>query len=1449
MKLFNHISVYILAAGITVSLGIGIALRDILLLPPNVIHVIAGNDKTICLNQNLLISDLGANISGDVSDGDWISFGDGRFQPGNLLTVRYSVAQNNQVSYVPGPNDKALGFYRFMLLSDAPQGGTPQQKVSDEVTITFQSAPPLICSSNFNISLNEGCTQKVDVSMLQSNPVTPYSNYIITLYEPNGQIIAGNVLTKSHIDKEITFKLGHQCTSNTCWGKFKVEDYFPPVFVCKNDTILCNKSTLPDSLGFPIPNGAYVDTIINNKYIVKNWDACSDVALEYKDETVKANCARDEDKTITRKWKAIDAKGNIATCSELIVVKRIKLAAVVFPPHFDGIDKPAFECLDTFQMLANGNPSPDTTGRPSTGYCSNLQFNMTDVRFDLCGKSFKVARSWFVIDWCTSESVTKNQIIVVRDSRGPDLVCRDTILLEAGSYHCYAEDTEIPSLLSSADCAEYTILYDLKTSSGLSVPNFLLYTGQKSYFKGLPVGSYMLEYQVTDACNNTSYCRSQVIVEDSTEPYAVCDQTTKVALDANGKSRVFAASLDDGSTDNCGIASFKVRRMTDACGFGTTFGPYVDFCCADLNSTQMVALEVTDIHGNKNTCMVEVIVEDKIKPSITCPPNITLSCSETLDLTHLEVFGKVVTKASDIKNIYLSNQYHNGLVGKDGLATDNCSVSVSTTYTTDIVCHVGTIRRKFIATDGGGRQDSCFQTITILNPDVFNYDDITWPPHFENNGCRYEQTDPALTGNPTFTNASCATVAATYEDNKFYIADGACLKIIRTWTVVDWCQFTGASTAGKWGPYIQVIKLHNTDKPVFNETCRDTSFCSYDIQCKTGGVLLTKQATDPCTKASDLIWKYEIDVNSDGQIDTTGYTNKFEGDLPLGHHKIHWRVDDQCGNFNTCSQSFSIKDCKKPTPYCLTSLTITLMQATGQNTIWAKDFNLNSQDNCTSDEDLIYTFSDAFPVASLIHTVHYFTGNGILSSEADFLAGVAQKWIPETNSSGQFFDCGDIPNGKSAAIPLKMTVTDLQGNHDYCEVELILQDNGNNCTDLITDAIISGRISTENNKIPKGTKVQYAAIEKAGEVTIAASDGKYSIDGLPLNLDYKIKPELNSDVLEGVSTIDLVLIQRHILGLGVFDSPYKTIAADVNSSGSVSASDLVELRKLILGITDKFPKGLQSWVFVNKKDGIPDLTQPHNYINHHETGVLTANMPGIDFVAVKIGDVNQSAFNLGGGNIENRSRPFPFVLYTSIEKINGQHYYTIRSSEDTSIDGLQLFLDSTEEVQWISEDSSMDFALPDSETFLDHHLLNHIQYSAVSVQLKSGQLLHAFPIKNDSDPSKIILNPLKNSEIYMPSGARPIRLINRIGGPSPKIALLTNPVVGELKLLIPSEVGSVTYRIINSKGDDIMNGLLYPDGSLSEHTLELPAAVGPGIYFITCKSPGFVQTIKFIRVI
>lgn len=1445
MKTLNKISsltLSVVALTLIVTVWFSINLQ-----PPAAINVFAGTDTYICLNENLNMSVLNATISGDVSDGDWITLGDGKFMPGNVSTIRFSA----NPTYIPGPNDKILGSYSLMLISDAPVNN-PQAKVTDEVRIFFQPAPPIFCNNNLNISLNEQCIQPVSITMLQSNPQIPYSNYIITLHDQSGALIPDNILRRQHLDQEISFKIGHRCTQVTCWGKFKVEDYYPPQFICRNDTISCLKSSEPDSLGFPFPSTAYIDTIINKKYTVKNWDACSDVILEYTDQLIKANCARDEDKTITRKWKATDAKGNVSLCTELIVIKRLPLNNVVFPRNYDDHQGPAFECRDTFPILANGHPSPDTTGVPIINTCGNLEYQMTDTKFELCGQSFKIVRSWFVIEWCTSESITRNQIILVKDSKGPELICRDSIVLQSSPYICATDLVAIESPVDVSDCSFYGITYNLYANNGALANQFILVNGQGPFFNKLPVGQFSLEYVVTDACNNTSTCRTPIKVVDKATPNAVCNQFTKTSLDNIGFARVFAFTFDNGSTDNCAILNYKVRKMVDVCGNNTAFGDYVDFCCAELGTKQMVAFQVTDIYGNKNTCMVEVTVEDKIKPSITCPPNITLACTDFYDVNHLDDFGKVVTKASDRKNVVVNNFYHNGILGQDGLASDNCIVSVSQRYELDIHCFTGQIRRLFIATDGGGRKDSCTQIITILNPDPFDESNITWPAHYQADGCKSSQTLPETTGVPTFTNSQCGTISATYEDAPFYIADGACLKILRTWTVVDWCQFNGSNTIGKWGPYVQIIKLHNTDKPQFTSICRDTTICSYDTDCQFGNVDLTMTGVDSCTDVTDLIWSYTIDINRNGSVDINGNTARLKHDLPYGSHTVTWRLSDQCGNFSICTQVVTIVDCKNPSPYCISSITLPLMQPNGMIEVWAKDFDLGSYDNCTDTSDLWFTFDDALPVLTKINEQHYFTGQGQISTLAQYNLGLAQVWIPSTKSAGLLFDCADIPDGVSQSIMLDMTVTDESGNQDFCPVELILQDNANLCPDLITNGSVSGRIVSVNNKVPVGTTVTVNSVEN-NKSKIINNQGLYTVDSLPLGKEYEIKPTLNINPLDGVTTTDLVLIQRHILAIAPFDNPYKLIAADINSSKSVSAIDLVELRKLILGIKVSFPNNLPSWVFVPKDFTFTSNNSPYNYNSTIVIDNLASDVDSLDFIAVKIGDVNGTATGQvqTDEHVENRNKNIEIIV--SKEVMDGVEQLVLRAGSEVPTEGLQLFLTYPNAEQLISNYAKGNDIFDDSEVFIQGDHVRMVAYSPYQKLLKVGDVIARFDIAHDKLDIKSLDNESgKLSAIFTDLQANNISLVIREKEvvDQTSFRLMTNPVSSQLVLKYnTADSDALQYTIFNAEGKSMLSSNVNLEiGVDQELSISLEDHLMPGIYFLKLVQGNYSETLKFIRI-
>ena len=83
------------------------------------------------------------------------------------------------------------------------------------------------------------------------------------------------------------------------------------------------------------------------------------------------------------------------------------------------------------------------------------------------------------------------------------------------------------------------------------------------------------------------------------------------------------------------------------------------------------------------------------------------------------------------------------------------------------------------------------------------------------------------------------------------------------------------------------------------------------------------------------------------------------------------------------------------------------------------------------------------------------------------------------------------------------------------------------------------------------------------------------------NAPYRANVTKTAAWTDGVSTLDLVLINKHILGTQPFTNGFQWLAANANGNNTVTASDIVELRKLILGITtDLMPQWTKPWLFV-----------------------------------------------------------------------------------------------------------------------------------------------------------------------------------------------------------------------------------------------------------------------------
>lgn len=147
------------------------------------------------------------------------------------------------------------------------------------------------------------------------------------------------------------------------------------------------------------------------------------------------------------------------------------------------------------------------------------------------------------------------------------------------------------------------------------------------------------------------------------------------------------------------------------------------------------------------------------------------------------------------------------------------------------------------------------------------------------------------------------------------------------------------------------------------------------------------------------------------------------------------------------------------------------------------------------------------------------------------------------------------------------------------------------------------------------------------EITSNAN-GSYSLDILLSEVQpgWQLKVTKDGNATNGVSAIDLILIQKHLLFVDPFDSPLPKIAADGNRSGTISSLDIVTLLKLLLGVTSNFPDG-QSWIFIPADTDFGPPTQHPPVIPSYSIPLqdILDGLRQPDFIGIKKGDVNGSS--------------------------------------------------------------------------------------------------------------------------------------------------------------------------------------------------------------------------------
>jgi hypothetical protein len=372
--------------------------------------------------------------------------------------------------------------------------------------------------------------------------------------------------------------------------------------------------------------------------------------------------------------------------------------------------------------------------------------------------------------------------------------------------------------------------------------------------------------------------------------------------------------------------------------------------------------------------------------------------------------------------------------------------------------------------------------------------------------------------------------------------------------------------------------------------------------------------------------------------------------IPSGNHRIRWFVEDACGNERVCDRMFTLRSSPPPELECAPDLTVNL------------------------DE----------------------TPNGTAYNLADLVEVNSQCDLPTLNYSARRAGTGTgFPTYQNVALPraicnpdtgtpqvFEIWVQDACGNSTFCLLNLLPD------TCLLVPVPQPGRVvgtvKTETGAGIRGVMLnlrQEPLDQQAIASAFTDSLGKYDIPNASFvpsvfqGAYTEIRPFKTSAPLNGVTTFDLSLISKHILNVTLLESPYKILAADANKSGAVTTADIVELRKLILGITNALPHS-QSWRFLPEDYVFPNPTNPFqppcpeiDFTDFYQNGAQ------FNFIGVKLGDVNGNSNpqQLQTEPSEQRGGP-AFHLETEARQLMPGELFDLRLLAEKPADALQFTL-------------------------------------------------------------------------------------------------------------------------------------------------------------------------------
>ncbi len=1110
---------------------------------------------------------------------------------------------------------------------------------------------PLICQPKIVIYLGPQCTTVPRAESLLNNDHYTCPNQLGTwIAAPPAKRVPA-AFDFDDLGKKFQLVVRDSLLGSECVVEVEdVRDTLAPALTCPTLQIPCvvplehlTPTFLRDSLGIA---GAYPDIAENCPGNVSTL--FTDLRNSYSCDSV------DVLEVIRRFWTVGDAHGNFSTCVQ--VIERVRLLQdVQLPPDT------TITCSASAQPDALGWPYFQVgTRRYALGpnVVCDLEAEYSDTEQPLCGGARLLTRLWTVRNACQAndpdaQPLVGEQVVELADDQGPTVHCPPVLgvtLLEAGC----SGTVDLPDFVITDACSHVVRavlhwgvadsleaeLTDFAGSDSLRLDTLAVF----GELAGLNTGLLPMTLTLYDECDNVSVCEFNLDVRDQQKPTALCDSLITIFLDDNGNGAAPADLFNDGSTDDCRPVRLKVRRSAPSeCDTLPVWNDFVRVCCADVGTDVMAILRVYDAAvpagpvpdslggGHYSECQTRIEVLNNNPPRCQAPADVTITCAD-FDPA-LESYGQATLSC-----------------GVDSVAV------VLDTANFQWNCGSGTLVRTFQVFDKQGNSAQCTQQITGLAG--FDYY-VRFPDDLLLTDCGSNSDNfPEIFG------FGCEDVTFEFSDERVNAPD-ACYLILRRWRVYNRCSYNpDLPLTAVPNPQPHPIPLHSNNRP---------------------GPLVSSPNAPTNLAATEVA-------------------------ITPGHAPTNFSTFwDPYGNGYTYEQRIWVQDNQEPDLICASD-TLKFTNVTFDN----KDFWVfQNLDLCEADVVVSIAATDACERADVTVRYRLFLDlDGDRQVESVFPSptqtppgSIRYNNINNPNYSGGTqieFDQRNVPTQNKYQFDLARTPVG-----DTLQVQLVWRESGNpafvtpklprgihriewtvedrcgnktTCTQIIQigaspyqcapfEETFSGDIRTELNERAPGIIVELKGTSPLqGPITlydVTDPKGEFSFT-VPFATTFAVQPFYDEEHVKGVTTLDLLTINRHILNLELLPTPYRIIAADANSSRTVTTFDILELRKLILGIYTELPAS-PPWRFVPAAHAFSDPVNPFSppFPEH----IRSLDSIPLSFIIIKVGDANASVKFSFHDNTSEERQP----LYLDVEdcRLTAGEAMTLTLRAQEAVAGMQ----------------------------------------------------------------------------------------------------------------------------------------------------------------------------------